>query len=42
MNNKVTTTPAERKAAIKRWIKSSKELSLRGLKIRDLIDEGRR
>ena len=36
------TTPEERRAAIARWAASSKGLSLRGLKIRDLINEGRR
>ncbi|MEX0677725.1 MAG: type II toxin-antitoxin system Phd/YefM family antitoxin [Pirellulales bacterium] len=35
-------TPDERRAAIARWINLSKGLSLRGLKIRDLINEGRR
>ncbi|MBI2823934.1 MAG: type II toxin-antitoxin system Phd/YefM family antitoxin [Planctomycetia bacterium] len=35
-------TPAERRAAIERIIKLSEGLSLGGLKIPDLIDEGRR
>jgi prevent-host-death family protein len=35
-------TPEERRAAIERWTELSKGLSLGGLKIRDLIDEGRR
>jgi prevent-host-death family protein len=35
-------TTAERRAAIERWIERSKGLSLGGLKIRDLINEGRR
>lgn len=35
-------TLAERRAAIERIKQLSKGLSLRGLKIRDLIDEGRR
>lgn len=34
-------TTAERRAAIERWSQQSKGLSLGGLKIRDLIDEGR-
>ena len=36
------STPAERRAAIERIKKLSKGLSLGGLKIRDLINEGRR
>ena len=39
---KKQTTPAERQASIERWIESSKGLSLGGLSIRDLINEGRR
>lgn len=35
-------TVEERRAAIARWEKLSKGLSLGGLKIRDLINEGRR
>ena len=35
-------TTAERRAAIERWKEKSKGLSLGGLKIRDLINEGRR
>ena len=35
-------TPAERRKAIERWKERSKGLSLGGLKIRDLINEGRR
>ena len=35
-------TPSDRRAAIARWIASSKGLSLGGLRIRDLINEGRR
>jgi prevent-host-death family protein len=38
---KVYTTE-ERRAAIERWKEISKGLSLGGLKIRDLIEEGRR
>lgn len=38
---KKTATPAERAAAIRSWRESSKGISLGGLKIRDLIDEGR-
>jgi len=34
-------TVEERRAIIKRWLERSKGLSLGGLKIRDLIDEGR-
>ena len=32
--------PEQRKAAIQRWRKDSKNLSLRGLKTRDLLEEG--
>jgi len=39
---KKQATPAERRAAIKRIKEMSKGLSLGGLKIRDLINEGRR
>ncbi len=35
-------TVEERRAAIERWIELSKGLSLGGLKIRDMINEGRR
>lgn len=35
-------TPEERKAAIRRWRELSKDMTLGGLKIRDLIREGRR
>ena len=35
-------TTAERGKVIERWIEKSKGLSLGGLKIRDLINEGRR
>jgi len=35
-------TPAERRKVIERWKERSKGLSLGGLKIRDLINEGRR
>jgi len=35
-------TTAERRKVIERWIERSKGLSLGGLKIRDLINEGRR
>ncbi|HQU42228.1 MAG TPA: type II toxin-antitoxin system Phd/YefM family antitoxin [Pirellulales bacterium] len=35
-------TVEERRAAIARWIETSKGLSLGGLKIRDLINEGRK
>lgn len=38
---KSKASPAERHSAIERWIESSHGLSLGGLKIRDLIDEGR-
>ena len=36
------TTVEERRAAIEHWIESRKGLSLGGLKIKDLIAEGRR
>lgn len=37
-----TSVPSrERMAAIRRWQETSRGLSLKGLKIRDLIDEGR-
>lgn len=39
---KKTYTPEERRAAIAKWAELSKGLSLGGLKIRDLIAEGRR
>jgi prevent-host-death family protein len=39
---KKASTPDERRAAIQRWMETSKGLSLGGLKIRDLINEGRR
>jgi prevent-host-death family protein len=35
-------TAAERRAVIDRWLEKSKGLSLGGLKIRDLINEGRK
>lgn len=35
-------TPEQRAAAIRQWRASSKGLALGGLKIRDLINEGRR
>lgn len=35
-------TTAERRKVIERWVERSKGLSLGGLKIRDLINEGRR
>jgi prevent-host-death family protein len=35
-------TEAERRAIIERWKEKSKGLSLGGLKIRDLINEGRK
>ena len=35
-------TPAERRAMIERWISRTDKPSLGGLKIRDLINEGRR
>lgn len=38
---KKIVTPEERATAINRWRESSKEISLGGLGIRDLIDEGR-
>ena len=37
----VKATPAERRAAIERWLKVASGLSLKGLTVRDLIDEGR-
>jgi prevent-host-death family protein len=36
-----TLTPNQRRLAIDRWRRLSKQIRLRGLKIRDLIDEGR-
>ena len=36
------STVEERRAAIEHWIESSRGLSLGGLKIKDLIAEGRR
>lgn len=39
---KKVSTPDERRVAIDRWIGISKGLSLGGLRIRDLIEEGRR
>lgn len=39
---KKTYSPEERRAAMERWIEISKGITLGGLKIRDLIDEGRR
>ena len=39
---KARTSPAERREAIAAWRKSSKGLNLGGLKIKDLITEGRR
>ncbi|MDM8007654.1 MAG: type II toxin-antitoxin system prevent-host-death family antitoxin [Phycisphaerae bacterium] len=38
---KKSMTPEERMAAIRRWQESSKGLTLGGLKVRDLINEGR-
>ena len=38
---KKSATPEERRAAIRRWQESSKGITLAGLKIRDLINEGR-
>ena len=38
---KRSVTPEERMAAIRRWQEASKGLTLGGLKVRDLIDEGR-
>jgi prevent-host-death family protein len=38
---KKKTTPQERREAIERWKESSKGITLGGLKIRDLINEGR-
>ena len=37
-----SSTQSQRRAAIERWMKTSQGLSLGGLKIRDLINEGRR
>jgi prevent-host-death family protein len=39
---KKTSTREERRAAIEHWIQSSKGITLGGLKVRDLIKEGRR
>lgn len=39
---KKKSTPAERRAIIERWINRTDKPSLGGLKIRDLINEGRR
>ncbi len=39
---KKKSTGDERSAAISRWIERSKGLSLGGLKVRDLISEGRK
>ncbi|HEY2827463.1 MAG TPA: type II toxin-antitoxin system prevent-host-death family antitoxin [Pirellulales bacterium] len=39
---KKKSTPEERRAAIESWRKMAKGLSLGGLKIRDMINEGRR
>ncbi len=39
---RVKSTPERRRAAIARWREISKDIKLRGLKIRDMIDEGRR
>lgn len=39
---KKQSTPEQRRAAMEAWRKTAKGLSLRGLKIRDLINEGRR
>jgi len=36
-----SATQEERRAAIRRWRESSKGITLAGLKIRDLINEGR-
>jgi prevent-host-death family protein len=38
---KKSVTAEERMAAIRRWQESSKGLTLGGLKVRDLINEGR-
>ncbi len=38
---KRSATQEERKAAIRRWRESSKNITLARLKVRDLIDEGR-
>ena len=38
---KKKATPDERRAAMEKWKKSRKGLSLGGLKIKDLINEGR-
>ncbi|NLE57680.1 MAG: type II toxin-antitoxin system Phd/YefM family antitoxin [Planctomycetes bacterium] len=38
---KRSVTPEERLAAIRRWRESSKGITLGGLKVRDLINEGR-
>jgi prevent-host-death family protein len=35
------TTPDERREAIRRWRELSKDITLDGLKIKDLINEGR-
>jgi prevent-host-death family protein len=39
---KKVSTEAQRRAIIERWTEKSKGLSLGGLKIRDLINEGRK
>ena len=39
---KQASTAEERRVAIERWMQTSQKLSLGGLKIRDLINEGRR
>jgi prevent-host-death family protein len=39
---KKSSTPEQRRTAIHRWMETSKGLSLGGLKIRNLINEGRR
>jgi prevent-host-death family protein len=38
---KKSATAEERRAAIHRWRETSRDIKLGGLKIRDLIDEGR-
>jgi len=38
---KKSATAEARRAAIERWRQTSRELSLAGLKLRDLTDEGR-
>lgn len=38
---RATSTPEQRDIALRRWKEISKDIRLDGLKLRDLIDEGR-